>query len=255
MDQENQSSEDASNPKSATENTQSTNTRKKINKSGSSAVKLIISLIIIVAIAFGAWYAFGGEKDQSKKNIASAVMATVNGEEISGTEFEEFFTKQKALIGDQQNSIDEDVLREQILDLLISKTLLLQKVGEAGVELTTEELDAQLTQIKSQFPDDQAFTNALSEQGFTQESFVDALREDLVIQKYIDSQIDVSAITVTDEEIQAEYDLAITKQDNLPGIDVLGDPIKAQLLQQKQQQLVTELIENLKSGSDIEIIS
>jgi len=222
-------------------------------------IKLIIGIIIIAGIAYGGWSAFGGSKTQSDNidnidNVAS-VVATVNGEEISGTEFLEFFTRQKTLLGESQAEVSEDTLKQQVLDLLISKKILLQKVEEAGVVLTDEDLDAQLAQIKSQFPDDQAFTDALSGQGFTQESFTDALREDLVIQKYIDSQVDVSSITVTEEEIQAEYDLAITKQDNLPGIDVLGDPIKAQILQQKQQQLVTQLIEKLKSESSIEIAS
>lgn len=254
MDQENQSSADTPSSNNPTENTQNTNTRKKARKGGLSVSKLIIGIIIIGAIAFGAWYVFKDGKSKTNDNVAN-VVATVNNEKISGAEFEEFFAKQKALLGASQAGVEDSTLRGQVLDLLISKTLLLQKVKENGIVLTNEELGAQLAQVKSQFPDEEKFKEALSGQGFTEDSFTNALREDLVIQKYIDSQIDISSIKVTDEEIKAEYDLAITKQDNLPGIDVLGDPIKAQILQQKQQKLITEFIENLKKESNIEIIS
>lgn len=247
MDQNNQSSEDITN---SDENAQS---KRPSGKGGSSMFKLGAGIVIIAIIVFGAWFLLGDKSSDVK--TSGDVVVIINGEDIASATFEEFFDNQKALMGELQGDIEEGVLRQQILDLFISKTLLLQKVEEENIAVTNEEINSQLSQIKAQFPDEEAFATALSEQGFTPESFASSLSEDLAIQKYISSQVDVDSVTVTDEEIQAEYDLAITKQDNLPGIDVLGDPIKSQILQQKQQQLVTQFVENLRSKSNVEIIS
>jgi hypothetical protein len=222
------------------------------NKSGASIFKTIITIVVLLAVGFSVWYAINRINTSSNDNI-SAVVAVVNGEEISRADFDELLIAQKAILGEPQNDTEEQALENQVIDILISKALLLQKANESGLSIADEEINSQISKIKTQFLDEQAFETALSEQGFTEESFRNFTKNDLFIQNYINSQIDLKSITISEKEIKAEYDLAVAKQDNLPELEVLSGPIKTQLTQQKQQQLISEFITKLKEESDIKI--
>lgn len=229
---------------------------KKIpNKGGVSMLKLAIIVIVLLLIAFGVWYAFGiyFNAGTSLESNAAAVVAVVNGEEIPRADFDKLLIAQKAAFGEPRDDAEKQALQNLVLDILISKTVLLQKVKKSGLSITNEEINARLSQVKDQFSDEQVFEAALSEQGFTKESFRDFLKNDLLVQNYINSQIDFGSVAVSDEEIKNEYDLAAAKQDNLPELEELSGSIKAQLLQQKQQQLVSDFINKLKKKSDIKI--
>ena len=224
---------------------------------GGSTTKLIIIIIILLAIAFGGWYGIKKADAPTDTNTVlngdpTDVIATVNGGEILRAEFDKLLNVQKAVIGEPQDDEQRLALQNQVLDIIISQTLLLQKANEAGLSITDDEVDAQITQVKAQFPDEDTFLAALTEQDFTQESLAQSIKKDLLIQGYITSQVDLESVEVSEEEIKADYDLAITKQDNLPDLETLSGPIKAQLLQQKQQQLVIGLIDKLKGESDIQ---
>jgi len=227
-------------------------------KAGASMLKIVIIIIVLIAVCFGAWYVIKGngsssDVDTELDDNVAAVVAIVNDEEISRADFDNLLIAQKAILGEPQDDEQKLALQNQVLDILTSKAVLLQKVKESDLSITDEDLDSQISQIKAQFPDEQKFETALSEQGFTQESFKEFTKNDLLIQNYINSQVDLQSITVSDEEIKAEYDLAVTKQDNLPVLEELSGPIKQQLIQQKQQQLISGFITKLKNESDIEI--
>jgi hypothetical protein len=224
-------------------------------KSGVSVSKLVVFIIIILAIVFGAWYGFS-KRDSltdtvSDHNLAT-VVAVVNDEEILRTEFDRLLTQQKSVLGEPQDDEQQRLLQNQVIDILTSQTLILQKAKESGMSVTDDEVNAQLSQIQDRFADEQAFADELLKQGLTEESLAGSIERDLLIQKYIDSEVDLGSVTVSDEEIKAEYDLAATKQDNLPVLGEISGPIKAQLLQQKQQKLVSQLIDKLKDESSIE---
>jgi hypothetical protein len=227
-------------------------------KGGVSKIKLIIVVIVLLAIGIGAWYVFGKKDtslytDTALGGNAASVIAAVNGEEILRTDFDDLIIKQKAVLGEPQNDEQRQLLQNQVLDIITSQKLLLQKANEAGLSITDDEIDSQISQIRAQFPDEQTFMDELVKQNFTEENLRDSIRRDMIIQNYISSQVDLESVTVSDEEIKAEYDLAVTKQDNLPELEELSEPIKAQLIQQKQQQLVSQFIDKLRNESDIQI--
>lgn len=227
------------------------------NKGRVSMLKLVIIVIVLLAVGFGALYALNRKDTSSGINTllgdnAAAVIAVVNGEEIQRADFDKLLIEQKTISGEPQNEVEQQALQNQVLDILTSKALLLQYANESGISIKDEDIDSKFSQIRAQFPDEQAFADALSEQGFTQETLSDFLRNDLLIKNYVNSQVDLESVTVNDEEVKNAYDLAATKQDNLPELEVLSEPIRAQLMQQKQQLLVSQFIEKLKSESDIE---
>ena len=221
--------------------------------------KLIIIVIILLIVVFGGWYGLNKvnapvDTDTTINSDLASVIAVVNGAEILRTEFDKLLAVQKAVLGEPQDSEQEKVLQDQVLDIIISQTLLLQKANELGLSVADDKIDLQVSRAKAQFADEKAFTDALSEQGVTEQGFRDSINRDLLIQNYINSQVNLESVVVTDEEVKASYDLASTKQDNLPDLETLSESIKAQLTQQKQQQLVLQLIENLKNESNIEIL-
>jgi hypothetical protein len=228
---------------------------KESNKSGVFMFKLIVSIIVLLGIIFGVWYALN-RKDAAADTVSGdnvpAVVAVVNGEEISRADFEKLLIQQKAALGEPQNDEQKQALQNQVLDVITSQVLVLQKAVESGMSITAEEINSQLSQIQARFSDEQTFKDELLKQGLTQEDLSDSIAKDLLIQKYIDSQVDLGSVSVSDEEAKDEYDLAATRQDNLPEFEVISEQIKTQLLQQKQQLLVSQLIEKLKNESDIE---
>lgn len=232
-------------------------TMEKSSSEGGTSSKLIwgiVALIVAVAVAAGAWMAYSGDGlglggDPSDNGGAVAV---VNGEEISRDKYERRISQQTQ--GQQQPSEVDQQVRDQVLSSLVAEELVLQEAQQAGVSPSEEEIDSQLSQARSQFPDDASFASALETQGFTEESFRSFVVDQLAIQSYLASEVDVDSITVTEQEIQSFYDQSFSGSEDAPALDDVRTQIESQISTQKQQQLVSEFIDSLRSEAEIEIL-
>lgn len=85
----------------------------------------------------------------------------------------------------------------QALQQLIQEALIRQEATERGVVAKDEDVEAQFQQIKGQFPDDATFQQQLAQNGFTEESLRDAIRDQVVRQelgKRLSEQVPDSAV-------------------------------------------------------------
>lgn len=133
-------------------------------------------------------------------------VATVNGEAITKAQLDEAFNNAVKAAGipvaeltaDQKLEGYRQLLDELILDKLITK-------AASGVTVSQADVDKEIAKIKTQFPDEAAFSKQLSEAGQTPEKFNESLTKMLQQQQWVESQI-AGKTGVTDEEAKKFYD-------------------------------------------------
>ena len=134
------------------------------------------------------------------------VVAVVNGREISRSTYEQQmqaqmqqYQAQGMEIGDEQR----EALEEQLLDQLIARELLLQDGEERGIAPSDDEVSAQLDQIRSQFPNEEAFEDALEQQNLTLQEIESDIAEQIIIEEIL--QGDVLADAGVGEDAAREF--------------------------------------------------
>jgi peptidyl-prolyl cis-trans isomerase C len=135
---------------------------------------------------------------------ADQVVAKVNSKQIKRGDLD-FAIKNIAASDPRIQSPDKwPELRKSVLDELIDQELLYQKATASNVSVPDKDLGDQMTQLKSQFPNEKAFVDQLAKDGMTPDKVQDMLRRRLVITKYVRSTI-VDQIKVTPEDEQKFY--------------------------------------------------
>ncbi|WP_319475320.1 peptidylprolyl isomerase [Marispirochaeta aestuarii] len=95
-------------------------------------------------------------------------------------------------------------LREAVLTQMVERKLLLHEAEKSGVELDQEKFETEFASIKTNFPTDEAFAQALSQRGYTEEMFKAEMAEIMTLQAFLEEEIS-SKIELGEEEMQAFY--------------------------------------------------
>lgn len=174
-------------------------------RASSWMIKAILSIIVLAFIFMGV----GNFRDQN--NVTAA---TVNGDKISYTEFQERYyvllDTAKQQFGNQLDDkiLDALNLKERAMDQLISETVLLQKAKALGFQVSDQELSDNIRTM-SYFQEDGQFSpklyNAVLQRNrLTPEAFEQLQRKDLLTQK-VKLLIDDS-VKVSEDEVRRWYD-------------------------------------------------
>jgi FKBP-type peptidyl-prolyl cis-trans isomerase (trigger factor) len=222
--------------------------------------KSLVIAIVGVAVVAGATWFYLSDTEIPGWGISlnnSEAAARVNGEDITMAELEEYEGQIAVSQGFDIASLGEDdraALQEQALDTLISRLLVKQAAAEAGITAADADVDGQLESIKSQFESNAAYQEALSQEGLTESSLRSRIAADIVIQSYIEQTLDLDSIMATEEEIEAEYDLAASQNEGFPELSEVRDQIESSIIQEKQQQMITQHIQGLYSEAEVEVL-
>ena len=191
---------------------------------------VIVSFFIIMILAFGyyfydKYYLSEGEGDGDvAENVqsleeAGKVVARVNGKEIKQSQVDRNLPGVLAAFKEQEaDTTDPKVIEqatESVIEDLIRNEVLFQGAKEDKLKLSDEEM------------------------------------KPLLVQKYLNLNIDVSNLVVTQAEIEAFYKKAGETQGELPPIEQVTDQIKEQLIAQKQQEAVTKFVQSLRDKAEI----
>jgi peptidyl-prolyl cis-trans isomerase C len=117
------------------------------------------------------------------------VIARVNGEAVKKEDFERMIHTIEARAGQPIPAERRDEILRGALDQLITYTLLSQESRTRGVKVDDAEIDAKMTQLRGQFPTQQAFDAALKERGMTVDSLKKDARVDLSVSKLMDAEV------------------------------------------------------------------
>ncbi|MDY0087145.1 MAG: peptidylprolyl isomerase [Coriobacteriia bacterium] len=157
----------------------------------------LFALALVAALLVGV--AGCGSKD---------VAAIVNGEEISKADLEAQVNRlmeqsPEMFKGDDGESRLVEFKR-QLLDNMINNVLIRQAAAERGIEVTDEEITAQVDDLKAGFPTEDDFDKALSDANLTLDDLKQQLRDQLATQRLMEEL--VGDDEVTDEEIAKYYE-------------------------------------------------
>ncbi|WP_227394241.1 SurA N-terminal domain-containing protein [Jeotgalibacillus aurantiacus] len=199
-------------------------------------------------------------KLDEQKVADDEVVATVNGEEILGADYNNVLQRTQMQFQMQgQDPTSEEAanqMKEQALNLLIDQTILLQKADEAGLEASEEEIDEEYAAFAEQNGGEEQLTTSIEEQGMTVEELRGQMAESIKFEKYIDQVAPVEE--PTDQEIQEYYDQATAQAEEAgqeaPALEDVRDTIVQSLQQSEQQELVTAHLEEIKADAEIETL-
>jgi peptidyl-prolyl cis-trans isomerase C len=134
--------------------------------------------------------------------------AVVNGVVITKAEFDVEYNRaleQLKRSGRFPGVSELEQLREQILENLIARELLLQECRKMEIKADQNEVDEQLGQLKGRFSSEAEFKSALSEMDITEETLRTQIERDMSIRRLLDKQV-VEKIVVSAAETKTYYD-------------------------------------------------
>jgi parvulin-like peptidyl-prolyl isomerase len=147
---------------------------------------LFLFLVIILLIS-------GCRKRPEEKGM----VARVNGEPITLEEFN------KALLPYSPSKEELPALRRRVLNQLIEKRLKIQEARRLGMTVTDEELNQRIRETMGPYPKSE-FVTFLSKEKTTFEEWKNGVRENILLEKLVTSQVYLS-IKVSEKEISAYY--------------------------------------------------
>jgi hypothetical protein len=236
--------------------TESTDIKATPSATESSFLKRNKALMIAVGIALLALLGAGGYYYYTQNMDKGAVVALVGDAKI----YEKDYLESARLI--EQNATSQGInlsdeavkaeIKTQALDILINNALLLAAANQAGIASSEEDIQKKYDELATQLGGPEVLATEMAKVGLTEEKLRSNIEERVLADKYIESVTDIEVVSVTDEEI-ADFVKTITAGgQELPPLDEIRPQIQQQILGQKQQQIVSDLLAKLRSETTVE---
>lgn len=132
------------------------------------------------------------------------VIARINGRAVTKAEFELAVKNVEAQAGGPVPAERRDAIYRQVLDQIVAFRLLVQESQARRIPVPETEVAARVGEIRKQFPDEQAFTNALAQRQMTPEELSADLREQLAAMKVVETVV-TPMVVVGDQQIGEFY--------------------------------------------------
>lgn len=208
----------------------------------------IFAILIVLGagyFAYTTYYAHGG------------TVAVVNGKHIYRDEFNESValiiqgaTAQGA--DTTQESVQAEI-RTQALDILVNNILITGAATDAGIVATDDEIQSKYDEIITQLGSKEELEKRMAEVGLTEEKLRSNISDRILADAYINSKATIKDLAVTEEEVNAFIQGLGTGVGELPPLEEIRPQIEEQILGQKQQQLITDIITKLREEGNIDI--
>lgn len=161
------------------------------------------------------------------------IAATVNGKPISRLSVIKELEKQGG---------------RQILDNLVTNSLIEQEAAKEKVTVTKAEIDSQIAQITQSLKSSgQDLDSALKAQGMTQKDLEDQITLKIMVEKMATKDI-----TVTDKDVEDAFNKNKATYPKGTKIESVSDQIKKDLTNQKTNEAISNWLANLKSKAKID---
>jgi peptidyl-prolyl cis-trans isomerase SurA len=194
------------------------------------------------------------------------VVAEVNGEELSGAEFVDTYTAQFQQLAMQAQSsgqpVDQDQLKQQVLDNMVNGELLVQEAEDRGFDASQQRTDRALQELAEQngLKTTDEFVAALEKQGMERETIESEVQKQVKIDQLLASA--GGDTKPTEQELRALYDDVKKQQEQagteggsgqkLPPYAKVRSQLADQLKSQKESEAVSRLVEDLREKADIQ---
>jgi peptidyl-prolyl cis-trans isomerase C len=182
------------------------------------------------------------------------VVARVNGEAINATELETAVKGLEGRAGGPVPADQRDRVYRGVLDDMIGYKLLIQEAKARKIAVPDAEIEAQIAQIRAQFPGQQQFDQALAAQKMTLQDVRDDARNEIGVEKLVEGEI-AAKIAVKPEAVSDFYKNNQDKFQQGPRVRashiLIQVPQGADAAAKQQARTKAETILNdLKAGKD-----
>lgn len=231
-------------------------------------IGIAVALLIIIGVV-GYWYVKGnpftaqypeGLPEQLREGVRGYV-AEVNGEKIPRKSFNEILAVvagQAVLSGaDFNDENTRNEMKRTALTAIIDNTILLQAARESGATVDEKKVDEQVLSVSLQIGGEEKFAEELKKAGLTEEKYRESVRDQLMLDTYIEQTVDKSAIEITESAMRSFYDERIKtapKGTEIPKFNDSKELITDFLRNQRFQELVIAHIESLRNGAEVKKI-
>ncbi len=194
------------------------------------------------------------EKNNPQEN--SQVVAKINGKEIMREDLD--FQIQK-VAQSQQVPIPEEGTEERKnfeqkeLDHMINDTLITQEAKKQDFQFKQEEIDSRYSALAGQVGGEEKLKKAVESMGTTIEQLKENLRNQIIVEQYLNSIKEKNNIAVTDEEVKEFYEKQVVPQNQGVELKDVEQRIRQVLEQQKLNEPLSEIIQNLRKEADITV--
>jgi parvulin-like peptidyl-prolyl isomerase len=143
------------------------------------------------------------------QDIVEAIVAVVNDDIITLSEYKQEYTSRmrmlRAQLPGEELSQQQEILKGNLLDSLITDLLLLQEARKFGLDVT-EQVRMTLENVKREnnLTSDEELKRALAQQGISYEDFVKQMKQNMLKQNIIFSEVG-RKIAIDDSEIVSYY--------------------------------------------------
>jgi len=170
-------------------------------------VKYLIRIIPAVLLGLCFSQAIDAAQAPALGGMFPEVVASVNGQPISGRDLETMVRRQLASIGNPEWSDLREQYRNELIyagaTSLINSRLMYEKAISSGSRATDAEIDAEMQAFAKNFSTDAEMNTALARQFLDRGSLKQQLAQDITISKYLNSFAET--ITISTEEISKYY--------------------------------------------------
>jgi peptidyl-prolyl cis-trans isomerase C len=136
------------------------------------------------------------------------VLARVNGEAVTKVDFDRLIKNMEVSANQPLSMMPEDRRNEILrnaLNQLVTYTVLQQETRARKIAVSDAEVDDSVKQMRSQFPNEDAFKKALEARGMTLEKLKSDAKIDMSISKMMDAEV-ASQAAPTDAQVREFYD-------------------------------------------------
>lgn len=195
------------------------------------------------------------------------VVAEVNGAEITKEDFELTYTSmfQQTYMQSQMTGqeVDEDQLKEQTIEEMVSQELLIQEADNSGIEASDEKMDETLQELvdNNGMESKEQLLAALEEQGMDEQEVMTQLEIQVKVTQLIDNE--TGEVEPTEEELQELYDEIVLQQEQMqeadgeavevPDFEEMKPDLVGYVKEQKTAEAAQNLIGKLRDQADVEI--
>lgn len=138
----------------------------------------------------------------------TAAVATINGHEVTGAQLQSemaaLITRARGRFPPEQLAQMQPRLREQALDQIIARQLLLEAVDRENIQVTADEFAAARAKLESGLPPGVTLDTVLQQRNVSAEDFTRDYTSELRVNKLMDRQT-AAVGEITEEELQAYY--------------------------------------------------
>ena len=148
--------------------------------------------------------------------VPADTVATVNGVAISQEEldanFNQFMQMYEAYGVDTSDETLQINLRNSLLESLIVQELIVQEAENREITVSDEDVNAYIQSVKDSYGDADAYVKVLEENGYTEASYAEAVREQMVIELFRDDLVNHPEVV---DVAKARHILVATEEEAL----------------------------------------